>query len=266
MKELKKPNLFNKYLLVRNDLSIDLVEYINELQSEGLIDLHNHIASIGYNIETNEPVINNLPEDLHWGFFGASGSGKGISMRALIYQLAQFPESEYFIIDKDNDFKIIAGGKKVRFQQDYKDVTAYPQRFYNLMTYISLYQIVRAQKYIKYGCIDWRTYNDKRREDIEKNGTTEMELIPYSTFILDEFQTFRNESLKLMKEEEFDRKINMILSVCRANGIRVIVGTQDTQKNIIGNSLSNVQTRCFFKLDSMSNSMGVPENVFPNFR
>lgn len=253
---------YNEFIFVDATKSIDFAEYFTELENEWIIKYEDHIGSVGYSVIDNKPVVNDLLKNLHWLVVWASGSWKGILMRTLLMIMWKFPESEFIILDKDGDFNDVKSWKKVIFQQDFRVILNPVERFINFLTYLNMYQSVRSQKFQAAWCNEWYQYNDKRRKEIEENGSTNMELIPYLTIVMDEFQTFRKNASELLWWDEFDWRIGVLLNVCRANGIRVIIWTQDTQKNIVWGSLTNVQTRAYYKINTSSNSDNLPQKYF----
>jgi len=244
---------FNFYIVLDLSKRIPFDAYMKELESEGMVDYKNHKGSIGFSLATSKPIVNDFITDLHWLIVWASGSWKWVLMRTLFLQMGKYPYSEFYIIDKDNDFWNIKNASKVKFQMDYREIMNPWERFVNFLTYLNILMAARSQKYSKAGCVEWEPYMRKREKEIKELGKTKLEAIPYITILMDEFESFRIVASQVMGwTDEFDKRISGLLNVCRANGIRVIIWTQNTQKTILGSSLSNVTSRCYYKINQNS--------------
>lgn len=246
---------FNVYLLIKPLQSIDMNDFLNYSENKWLIDYNNWKGVVWYNIEKNKIAEIDWNEALHMLVIWATWNWKWILMRSILYQLAKLPESEFLIVDKGNDFWMLKGTKKVRFAIDFNDVTNPPQRLVNFYNFLFNYSNLKYAKMKKYWFNDWRAYNKQRKKDIEEKGTTELELIPYTNVVLDEFQTLRVWLGDL--EKLWDRALKRVIDICRASGMRLIFWTQDVQKKTLWDAVAGVQTRFFYKISYWSEIPGV---------
>ena len=218
-----KKEKFQKYL-IPNKKTISYEEYIEKF---GPKDYSTFDILIGHNVEKNEPVMVNMFDRLHSAVLWTTGSWKSVELKFLLSQFLRNPHTEFYIIDKW-DFDMLKPTAKVAFKS--KTDAMKGTEFFNFIKYFWLMANDRMKFFASLGCNEWRDY----KKNYMGKGP-EYPNINYVIVIIDEYQTLRSSLAESVAPEVFDRMMKQILDYVRSAGILFYFGTQDLQKDRVGN-------------------------------
>lgn len=191
--------------------------------------------------------INAMP---HLLIAGATGSGKSVMMNAIIMSIIYKyspQEVEFIMIDpKMVELKVYSNiphlrGRKVVTKAS--EATASLNEAVREMT-------SRFEKFSEAGSRDIKAYNAKVQEEIDENGESELEKLPYLVVIIDELSDLMMEASK-----DVENYITRLAQMGRASGVHLIIATQRPSVNVItGIIKANIPSRIAFQVASSVDS------------
>ena len=204
----------------------------------------------------NEPIVADLSKMPHLLIGGAIGSGKSVLLNSIIVSLLYRKSSDevkFLLIDpKQVEFTKYSGISNqylVKVEGIDEDVITKPENSVIALNSLCVEMEKRRKFLTKYGCRSSREYNEQLKNGklLNEEGHRPM---PYIVAVIDEIA-----ELMVACGKEFEMPLARLAQKSKAEGIHLIITTQQTSTKIITGILkANFPSRIAFKVHSISDS------------